>query len=145
MNGKVELLFLWKSPGELNYLFNEHHLQSKHPLDNACAFNNAFAFISVGAKVDISISRGGGPPVFKIQSALYYRHGHVLLGEDSSAKCAQIYFYDTQQQQVEHYMANNTITDTAGNVTLRLCEDVISAIQVLCFLWNLNILFLIDI
>jgi hypothetical protein len=145
MNGKVKLPFLRKPPGELNHLFNGHHLQSKHFLDNARAFNNAFAFTSVGAKVDTSVSRGGGPPVFKIQGALYHRHGHLLLGEDGSAKYAQIYFYDTQQQQVERHMANNTITDTAGNVTLRLHEDVMSAIQVLCFLWNLNVLFLTDI
>jgi hypothetical protein len=110
MNGKILLPFLKEPPGELARLFNGEHLESKHFLENARALNNAFAFTSFGAKIDHSVNTGGGPQVFKIQGALYHRHSHLLPNENGSVKYAQVYFYETQQQQLAQRMANNTWT-----------------------------------
>jgi hypothetical protein len=127
MDGKVQLPFLKEPPGELNRLFNGLHLESKHFLDNARAFNSAFAFTSIGAKIDRSVTGGGGPPVFKIQGALYHKHGQILPNEDGSAKYAQIYFHQSQQTQLERRMANNIDPITKMP---RLNQRVMSDIQV---------------
>jgi hypothetical protein len=48
-------------------------IESNQYLENARAYNNAFAFTSLGVKVDDSINRGRGPPTFRIQGELCHR------------------------------------------------------------------------
>jgi hypothetical protein len=130
-SGKVTLPFLNRPPGQLGRLFSGDHLHSNHFLDNARAFNNAFAFTSMGAKIDRSLNVGGAPPVFKIQGALYHNHGQMLPHDNNSVKYAQVYFYQDPQQQLDRRMANNTRPGPTPNAPpITLNQHVMSDIQV---------------
>jgi hypothetical protein len=131
LSGKVTLPYLNRPPGQLGRLFSGDHLHSNHFLDNARAFNNAFAFTSMSAKIDRSLNVGGAPPVFKIQGALYHNHGQMLPHDNNSVKYAQVYFYQDPQQQLDRRMANNTRPGPTPNAPpITLNQHVMSDIQV---------------
>jgi hypothetical protein len=132
MNGKVVLPFLQKPPGQLAHLFSGQHLHSDDFLENARSFNSAFAFTSMGAKIDRSMNVGGAPPVFKIQGALYHQHSQILPLENGSVKYAQIYFYQDPKDQLAKRIANNTRPGRkASDPPIILNPDVMSDIQVI--------------
>jgi hypothetical protein len=69
-------------------------LESNQYLENARAYNNAFAFTSLGVKVDDSINRGCGPPTFRIQGELCHRIGSLLPLQGQEPVFSQIYVFD---------------------------------------------------
>ncbi len=87
-NGKVELAPLEPLPSDLDTLF-----QRKHFMDNIRAYNQAFSFTSLGAKI---VDMRGGPPSFKIQGQVVHRMGSLLPAAGSTPAYAQLYFFDTE-------------------------------------------------
>lgn len=66
---------------------------SREFLENIRHFNNSFAFTSLGIKATPSLP-GQGPPIFRIQGALYHRFGSLLPPPDRPASFLQIYMYN---------------------------------------------------
>ena len=58
-------------------------------------YNSAFAFTSLGANIDQSVTRATGPYCFKISGELHHLAGSLLPNADQSAVYAQIYIHDS--------------------------------------------------
>ena len=97
IQGKVELPVLQPVPQTLRALLEGDTEQAKEFRKNIRAFNNAFAFTSLGVKLDDSLLRGGGGPyVFKIHGELYHQHGSLIpYREGAPRSFAQLYIHDT--------------------------------------------------
>lgn len=98
MKGKVVLPFISKPPLLLYNLLHGIDSRSKHFKDNIRAYNSMFAFTSIGGKVESSLNNGGGPPQFVLSGQNYHRIGTLLPQAGQSPKFAQLYIYDTQNE-----------------------------------------------
>src|SRR5690606_32813591 len=78
LSGTVGLPPLAAPPIELQELFARDNAISKKFLDQIRIFNNAFAFVSLGVKMDTTRPAGRGPPTFRIHGELYHRIGSIL-------------------------------------------------------------------
>lgn len=63
-----------------------------------------FAFTSMGANIDNSLNRGGGPYVFKINGQVHHRIGSLLPSEETPLKFSQLYIYYDTQNEIENRM-----------------------------------------
>nr|XP_048318610.1 uncharacterized protein LOC125418353 [Ziziphus jujuba var. spinosa] len=52
----------------------------------------------MGGKIDSSVNRGRGPPVFRLHGQNYHKIGSLLPPEGSLLKFAQLYIYDTENE-----------------------------------------------
>ena len=91
--GKVKLPPLRVPPQLLYNLFTADTRQAKDFRSNIVQYNAAFAFTSLGVKVDDSIV-GRGPPVFRIHGELRHLSGSLLPDECQSPSYSQLYIYD---------------------------------------------------
>lgn len=69
--------------------------QSTSFLANIRKYNNALSFTSLGCK-DVTPNYGA----FKVQGALYHRHGSLLPDIDGRSRYAQIYFVESRPEQL---------------------------------------------
>ena len=117
LHGKFTLPIQQAPPHELLQLFNGQHILSKEFRKNIRMYNNAFAFTSVGVKLDETVNRGNGPYCFKIQGQLHHSLGSLLPSLNTNARFAQVYIYDTNEA-LSIRMQNNSISN--GNIMLIL-------------------------
>ena len=72
---------------------------SKTFKDNIRQYNAAFAFTSLGVKIDQAITNAPGPYSFRISGELHHHHG-ALIPEQAGQECyAQIYIHDEEEQR----------------------------------------------
>jgi hypothetical protein len=76
-NGKVLLSNLPATLQELEVFFTSKKNSAITFRDQICMYNLVLAFISLGAKVDESVTRGLGPYSFHIQGELYHKIGSL--------------------------------------------------------------------
>jgi hypothetical protein len=76
-NGKVLLSSLPATPQELEFLLTNKERSAVKFQDQICMYNSVLAFISVGAKVDESVTRGTGSYSFRIQGEFYHKIGSL--------------------------------------------------------------------
>ncbi|GKD91283.1 hypothetical protein Tco_1366790 [Tanacetum coccineum] len=62
-------------------VFIQHLLRNNHFMEHIRAYNQMFAMMSFGAKVDDSVNKGKGPYVFKISGQIYHWIGSLYLEE----------------------------------------------------------------
>lgn len=98
LKGKVELPYLPKPPSLLMDLLTDKDPRSKNFKENIRAYNSMFAFTSMGGKVLTSINDGGGPPQFILSGQNFHRIGSLIPREGQPPKFAQLYIYDTQNE-----------------------------------------------
>lgn len=98
LKGKVDLPYLPKPPKLLRHLWTDEDPRSNNFKDNIRAYNNMFAFTSMGGKVQNSINDGGGPPQFILSGQNYHRIGSLVPQEGQTPKFAQLYIYDTRNE-----------------------------------------------
>ncbi|KAL3629794.1 hypothetical protein CASFOL_027016 [Castilleja foliolosa] len=98
LNGKVELPQLKRPPQLLLDLTDGITPRSKHFIQNIRSYNSMFSFTSMGGKIDNSMNKGNGPPVFKLQGQNYHRIGSLLPIEGEQPKFAQLYIHDTTNE-----------------------------------------------
>ncbi|CAN6348259.1 unnamed protein product [Urochloa humidicola] len=97
--GKVQLPLLKDPPSFLAGLLNPNgDILSKYFLKSIRSYNSMFAFTSLGAKIDMSINKGPGPYVFKINGQVHHRIGSLLPDEGKSPVYAQLYIFDTENE-----------------------------------------------
>ncbi len=61
-------------------------------------YNSASAFISFGAKVDESVTRGTRPYSFRIQGEFYHKIRSMCVAEGQCPQFAQLYIHDTKSE-----------------------------------------------
>lgn len=100
MKGKVVLPLISKPPLLLYNLLHGIDHRSKHFKENIRAYNSMFAFTSIGGKVESAVNNGGGPPQFVLSGQNYHRIGTLLPQIGQAPKFAQLYIYDTQNENL---------------------------------------------
>ncbi|PWA63861.1 hypothetical protein CTI12_AA347070 [Artemisia annua] len=100
--GKVKLGDQVDQPPKLLMeLINGEHPKSSMFIDNIRRYNSMFAFTSIGAKQDMSVTDGRGPYCYRIQGQNYHRMGTLLPENGKPPKFAQQYIYD-QENEIKH-------------------------------------------
>jgi len=97
-NGKVLLPNLPATPQELEVLLTSKESSAIKFRDHIRMYNSVLAFISLGAKVDESVTGGPGPYSFRIQGELYHKIGSLCLAEGKWPQFAQLYIHDTKRE-----------------------------------------------
>ena len=118
LQGKVALQLPQRPPLDLFNLFTRQHHLSNEFLRNIQMYNSAFAFTSLGVKIDHAINNGSGrgPYCFKIHGELHHNLGSLCPANvEQNARYAQIYIYDSAQA-VDVRMQNNS----SGNRNIML-------------------------
>ena len=93
--GKVKLGNEMPQPPELlKNIITGNHPKSKSFIENIRRYNSMFSFTSLGAKEDMSVTRGGGPYCYRIQGQNYHRMGTLLPKTNKPPMFAQLYIYD---------------------------------------------------
>ncbi|KAF9439447.1 hypothetical protein P691DRAFT_625815, partial [Macrolepiota fuliginosa MF-IS2] len=79
-------------------------------------YNSAFAFTSLGAKVDrSSLTNSLGPYCFKINGELHHLSGALLPPPGRSPSFAQIYTHDPDQQRLDRQRNNENLNPVVLN------------------------------
>lgn len=99
MEGRVQLPLLKQPPTLLNDLLDYHgSSNAKHFRRNIRTYNAAFAFTSMGGKVDKKINKQGGPYVFRINGQTHHLIGSLAPVDGNNPKYAQLYVHDTENE-----------------------------------------------
>lgn len=97
--GKVQLEPLPDPPQPLRALLTERNEESRHFRDEIRAYNNSFAFTSLGAHQDERFSGfDAGAYTFRVQGTTYHRIAPMTPIPGQGPRFAQIYFTDPQHQ-----------------------------------------------
>ena len=116
LTGQVHLPPFPPAPRDLRDLYDgtsPHSLEFKTHLRQ---FNAAFAFTSLGVKVDHSVVAGSGPYSFRISGELHHHSGALLPLPENSPVFAQIYIHDPQQQLAQRQQNNPNLNPTIMTV-----------------------------
>ena len=109
LTGQINLPPFPPAPRELADLFdgtNPHSLEFK---TNICQYNAAFAFTSLGVKVDQSVTRGSGPYSFRISGELHHLSGALLPLPGHAPVFAQIYIHAPDDQLAQRARNNDNL------------------------------------
>ncbi|XP_057456530.1 uncharacterized protein LOC130747576 [Lotus japonicus] len=123
MKGKVVLPFLSKPPLLLYNLLHGIDPRSKHFKENIRAYNSMFAFTSIGGKVETTVNNGGGPPQFVLSGQNYHRIGTLLPQPGEMPKFAQLYIYDTQNENANRMKPFNSLKE-ADKLDISLVDEL---------------------
>ena len=94
LQGQIKLPLLPSPPQELcDLLYGRSPLSSKF-LKDIHSYNAAFAFTSVGVKIDQSVTGGSGPYAFKINGELHHLTGALLAEGQDEPMYAQLWVHD---------------------------------------------------
>jgi hypothetical protein len=104
-HGHVKLPPTLPPPPELLDLFKDDSSVGKEFRENIRRYNAAFAFVSLGCKLNEGMGRGGGPYSFRVDGELYHMIGSLLPEPGDPPSYAQLYFYDPLEA-LDHRMAN---------------------------------------
>ena len=102
LQGQVDLPRLGDAPPELLNLLHGHHPISNAFKASIWQYNAAFAFTSLGVKINHAITNAPGPYSFRINGELHHLTGALLPTEGNHPVYAQLYFYDHNQQLAFH-------------------------------------------
>ncbi|KAF9067386.1 hypothetical protein BDP27DRAFT_1536269 [Rhodocollybia butyracea] len=108
-SGNVQLPMLQKPPVELERLFDGRDHDSRHFLENIRSYNAAFAFVSLGLKVQPHNNPElpkTGPRQFKIKRELWHAMGSLLPEVGKNPVYAQLYIV-APETALEQRLANN--------------------------------------
>ena len=99
MEGRVQLPLLKPPPPLLQNLLDYRGDNiTKAFRRNIRLYNAAFAFTSMGGKVDHEINKHGGPYSFRINGQNYHLLGSLAPLDGRKAKFAQLYIHDTENE-----------------------------------------------
>jgi hypothetical protein len=94
LQGQIQLPPLPPLPAVLKSLYDGRNANSEHFLENIRRYNTAFAFTSVGVKIDERVTHTTGTYAFKILGALVHRMGGLLPMDAEQPAFAQLYILD---------------------------------------------------
>jgi len=82
------------------------------------------AFISLGAKVDESVTRGPGPYSFRIQSELYHKIGSLCPTIGQQPQFAQLYIHDTKHERQNRHVVMPSLDPTTLDQLLTMMYNI---------------------
>jgi hypothetical protein len=109
LSGQVDLPPFPPAPRHLRDLFDgtsPHTLEFKK---NIRQYNTAFAFTSVGVKIDRSVLNGSGTYAFRISGELRHLSGDLLPAPGVAPQYAQLYIHDPQEQLAQREGRNRNL------------------------------------
>ena len=95
-------------------------IKAKEFRENIRNYNNAFAFTSLGVKIDSSVYGTNGVYTFRIQGELCHRISTLLPQEGDQPKFAQLYIYDSNPQYQAQMRVNRLHNKINLNTVLQL-------------------------
>jgi hypothetical protein len=95
-------------------------LEAKEFRENIRNYNNAFAFSSLGVKIDPSVYGAHGIFTFRIQGELCHRISTLLPPDGEPPKFAQLYIYDSDPRSQAQMRANRVHDKVDVNTVLQL-------------------------
>ncbi|KAM3249326.1 hypothetical protein P3L10_011095 [Capsicum annuum] len=98
-HGKINLPKPKEPPPILRQLLFGSGPKSNQFKDNIRTYNSMFSFTSMGEKLNASINQTTGPKIFTLSGQNYYQIGSLLPPEGSTPKFAQLYIYDTENEE----------------------------------------------
>jgi ssDNA-binding Zn-finger/Zn-ribbon topoisomerase 1 len=98
MKGNIVLPYIIQPPTLIRNLFSGLDSRSANFISNLRCYNNMFAFISFGGRVESRGNDGRVPPNFIIAGQNYHRIGSLMPSEGDRPKFAQLYKYDTENE-----------------------------------------------
>jgi hypothetical protein len=123
LQGKVQIPPVPEPPATLKNLLHGLSPLSGSFRKNIRQYNNAFAFTSVGVKIDNSVTRGTGPYCFKISGELHHSMGTLMPPGDHAPQFAQLYIYDpAEQANLRHHNNQNLDPQLIGEIQAMLHE-----------------------
>ena len=108
----VNVPLLNPAPNKLNDLLSGNHPKSESFKKNIRQYNAAFAFTSLGVKIDHAITNAPGPYCFRIHGELCHHSGALLPQENQPPIYAQLHIYD-EEEQLRFRINNNPNLDPA--------------------------------
>ncbi|XP_019178902.1 PREDICTED: uncharacterized protein LOC109174064 [Ipomoea nil] len=78
----------------------------------------------MGGRVDRTVNKGGGPPVFRLNGQNYHLMGSLLPQEGKPPHFAQLYIYDTNNEQINRI---NAVRDGCNQDDIHI--DIVNVIQ----------------
>ncbi|KAL6143230.1 hypothetical protein ACLB2K_053925 [Fragaria x ananassa] len=110
LNGKI-VLPLIPSPPEMMQLFSDQTDVGRKFRQNIRAYNNVFAFTSMGVHVDESLNaQSRGIYTFRAQGSIYHKIGSLLPNEGARPRYLQAYIYDTEHE-LDNRMSESSVLD----------------------------------
>ncbi|XP_024186018.2 uncharacterized protein LOC112190772 [Rosa chinensis] len=107
------VLPLIPSPPEMIQLFSDQTDVGRKFRQNIRAYNNVFAFTSMGVHVDESINlQGRGIYTFRAQGSIYHKIGGLLPSEGARPRYLQAYIYDTEHE-LDNRLSESVVLDRA--------------------------------
>ncbi|KAL6140312.1 hypothetical protein ACLB2K_058612 [Fragaria x ananassa] len=98
MKGNIDLPLI-ESPPEMVRLFSDQTDESKKFRQNIRAYNNVFAFTSMGVHLDERINvQGRAPYTFRAQGSIYHKIGGLVPTDGRRPRYLQAYIYDTEHE-----------------------------------------------
>ncbi|XP_071740486.1 uncharacterized protein [Rutidosis leptorrhynchoides] len=99
--GKVELPPVPQPPQLILRLYQNRHSNSKNFMKYIRAYNNMFAFTSMGGKIDKSVNNGRGPYIFRLSGQNCHRTGSLLPNDGCSPKFSHGRAVDDNEQALD--------------------------------------------
>ncbi len=87
-------------------------------------YNSVLAFISLGAKVDESVTGGPRPDSFRIQGELYHKIGSLCPVEGQRPQFAQPYIHDTKCEHQNRHVVMPSLDPTTLDRLLTMMYNV---------------------
>ena len=110
LSGQVVLPAFPPAPRELRELFDGTSPYSLDFKTNIRQYNAAFAFTSLGVKVDQTVIAGSGAYSFRISGELHHLSGSLLPVQGDNPAYAQIYIHDPAAQLAQREGNNENLT-----------------------------------
>ncbi|XP_057441432.1 uncharacterized protein LOC130733312 [Lotus japonicus] len=123
MKGKVDLPLIPTPPPLLLDLITDKEPRAQNFKENIRAYNSMFSFTSMGGKVLTALNDGGGPPQFVLSGQNYHRMGSLIPRQGQPPKFAQLYIYDTQNEN-SNRVRNLSSNGRGQGLDLSLVEDL---------------------
>src|SRR5436309_544061 len=145
-NGSVTLPIVNNPPEPIRVLLTDTRVHANrkvvwtdrtaHFQQNIRSYNNAVSFTSLGAKLDQAICNTlntVGVYTFRIQGALHHSMGSLLPPPDERPRFAQVYMFDTAQEQLD--FRSETHPNLQRDV-LQLLSAVLQAVNPYVQFWQ---------
>ena len=116
LTGQIDLPPFPPAPRLLRDLFDGTSPHSADFKKNIRQYNTAFAFTSVGVKVDQSVLNGSGPFSFRISGELRHLSGALLPPAGEAPIYAQLYIHDPQEQLAYREGRNDNLSPTVMTI-----------------------------
>ncbi len=129
-NGKVLLPNLPATPQELEVLLTSKERSAIKFRDEIRMYNSVLAFISLGAKVDDSVTGGPGPYSFRIQGELYHKIGSLCPVKGQRPQFAQLYIHDTKREHQNRHAVMPSLDPTTLDRLLTMMYNINPYVEV---------------